>query len=103
MKILTIQKAPMTKSDLARALVAHNDLTHQKAVEIVNLFFAAMAETLAEGDRVEIRGFGSFTVREYGAYMGHNPKTKEKIEVKPKKSPFFKPSRELHGRLNKEG
>ena len=91
----------MTKSDLARALVAHNDLTLQKAEETVNLFFAAIAETLSEGEKVEIRGFGSFTVREYGAYMGHNPKTKEKIEVKPKKSPFFKPSRELHGRLNR--
>ena len=90
----------MTKSDLTRALTAHNDVTLQKAEEIVNLFFAEMAGALAEGDRVEIRGFGSFSMRSYGAYTGRNPRTKEKVEVKSKRLPFFKASRELLGRLN---
>ena len=90
----------MKKSDLARALTAHNDLTLKQAEEIVNLFFAGMAEALAEGDRVEIRGFGSFSMREYGSYSGRNPRTGEVLEVKPKRLPFFKPSRELLGRLN---
>ena len=90
----------MTKSDLARVLATRNDLTLQKSEEILNLFFAEMAEALSEGDRVEIRGFGSFSVREYGSYKGRNPRTGEKLEVKPKKLPFFKASRELLGRLN---
>jgi len=93
----------MTKTDLTRALVAHNHVTLQKADEIVNFFFAGMAEALVEGDRVEIRGFGSFSMREYGAYTGRNPKTGEKLEVKPKRQPFFKASRELLGRLNGVG
>ena len=90
----------MNKTDLTRALVAHNDVTLQKAEEIVNLFFARMAEALAGGDRVEIRGFGSLSVREYGSYTGRNPKTGEKLEVKPKRLPFFRGSREFFNRLN---
>lgn len=68
------------KSDLARVLTARNDLTLLKTEEVINIFFAEMAEALAEGDKVETRGFGSFTMREYGAYTGRNPKPKEKIE-----------------------
>jgi len=90
----------MTKTDLTRILAARNHATFKDAEEVVNLFFAAMAETLVEGDRVEIRGFGSFSVREYGSYTGRNPRSGEKLEVKPKRLPFFKASRELLGRLN---
>jgi len=90
----------MSKSDLVRALTARNDLTLQKAEEVVNLFFGEMTEALAEGDRVEVRGLGSFSVREYGTYTGRNPRTKEPLEVKPKRNPFFRPSREFHVRLN---
>ena len=90
----------MTKTDLTRALVAHNHVTLQKAEEVVNLFFASMAEALSEGDRVEIRGFGSFSMREYGSYTGRNPKTKEKIQVRSKRLPFFKASSTLLDRLN---
>ena len=93
----------MNKADLTRALTAHNDITLKKAEEVVNRFFAAMVEALAEGDRVEIRGFGSFSVRAYDSYMGRNPRTGEKLEVKPKRLPFFKASRELLGWLNREG
>ena len=90
----------MKKIDLIRTLTAHNDITLKQAEEIVNLFFAQMAETLTEGDRVEIRGFGSLSVREYGSYLGRNPRTGEVLKVKAKRLPFFKPSRELLGRLN---
>ena len=90
----------MTKTDLIRVLAARHHATFQKAEEVVNLFFGEMAEALLEGDRVEIRGFGSFSVRDYDSYMGHNPRTKEKVEVKSKCLPFFKASRELLGRLN---
>ena len=90
----------MNKTGLIRSLTAHNDLTLQKAEEIVNLFFTEIAEIFAEDDRVEIRGFGSLSVREYGSYTGRNPVTGEKIEVKPKRLPFFKPSRDFLVRLN---
>ena len=93
----------MTKTDLIRALVAHNDVTLQKAEDVVNLFFASMAGALSEGDRVEIRGFGGFSIRAYDSYTGRNPRTGERLEVKPKRSPFFKASRELLGRLNGAG
>ncbi len=93
----------MTKTDLIRVLAARHHATFQKAEEVVNLFFGEMAEALLEGDRVEIRGFGSFSMREYESYTGHNPKTKEKIQVKPKRLPFFKASRELLSRLNGAG
>ena len=90
----------MNKTDLIRALAAQKKATLRDAEEVVNLFFAAMAEALSEGDRVEIRGFGSFSMREYGSYTGRNPKTKESIQVRSKRLPFFKASRELLGRIN---
>ncbi len=90
----------MKKSDLARTLAAHNDITQKQAEEIVNIFFSEITEALAENEKVVIKGFGCFSVRAYGAYTGRNPRTGEMHEVKPKKLPFFKASRELLGRLN---
>ena len=90
----------MTKTDLIRVLAAQKHATLRNAEEVVNLFFDAMAEAMVEGDKVEIRGFGSFSVREYGSYTGRNPRSGEKLEVKPKRLPFFKASREFLGRLN---
>jgi integration host factor subunit beta len=55
---------------------------------------------MKKGDRIEIRGFGSFTVREYKAYKGRNPKTGENIDVRPKKLPFFKVGKDLKGMVN---
>lgn len=80
----------MNKSDLIESLAFEKGLTYKKAEEIVNLIFQSMTDTLAEGGRIEIRGFGSMTVKSYKAYTGRNPKTGETIEVKPKKLPFFK-------------
>lgn len=90
----------MNKSELVEALANAKDLTYKKSEEIVNLIFDSMTETLANGDRIEIRGFGSFVVKDYKAYMGRNPKTGEVIEVKPKKLPFFKVGKELRERVN---
>jgi len=85
----------MTKSDLVTALAAHTDLPASKAEHVVNVIFDAMTEALAAGEGVELRGFGSFTVRHYDGYTGRNPRTGEAVEVAPKRLPFFKVGKEL--------
>lgn len=62
-----------------------------------------MTEALVRGESIEIRGFGSFVVKEYGSYEGRNPKTGKKIKVRPKKLPFFKVGKDLREKVNKEG
>ena len=69
--------------------------------EIVNLIYRKMRDTMVNGGRIEIRGFGSFVVKEYQSYQGRNPKTGEKISVPPKKLPFFKVGKELKERIDK--
>ena len=91
----------MNKSELVEALAARNGLTYKKSEEIVNIIFDSMADALTTGGRIEIRGFGSFVVKDYQAYMGRNPKTGEVIKVKPKKLPFFKVGKELREKVNK--
>ena len=81
----------MSKSDLIAALIKKEHLTEKLAMEIVNLVFDGFTDALKNGGRIEIRGFGSFVVREYGAYKGRNPKTGESTAVKPKRLPFFMP------------
>ena len=90
----------MNKSELVEALATRNGLTYKKSEEIVNIIFDSMSDTLTAGGRIEIRGFGSFVVKDYQSYMGRNPKTGEMIQVKPKKLPFFKPGTELKARVN---
>ena len=90
----------MVKSELIENLAERADITLAKAEEIVDLFFDAVTETLCNGNRVEIRGFGAFTVREYKAYEGRNPKTGEKITVPPKRLPFWKTGMELKQRVD---
>lgn len=90
----------MNKSELIEALAVQKDLTYKKSEEIVNIVFDTMAKTLIEGGRIEIRGFGSFIVKDYKSYTGRNPKTGEIIDVKPKKLPFFKVGKELRERVN---
>jgi integration host factor subunit beta len=80
----------MTKSDLITALAAKEKLTEKMATDTINLIFNGFADTLKKGGRIEVRGFGSFTVREYKAYTGRNPRTGKNIKVRPKKLPFFK-------------
>ena len=80
----------MNKSDLIEALAKKNNLTEKQATDIVNLMIDGFTNELKNVGRIEIRGFGSFSVREYGAYKGRNPRTGNTVQVKPKKLPFFK-------------
>ena len=73
-----------------------------QAEEVVNLIYRKMRETMVNGGRIEIRGFGSFVVKEYQAYQGRNPKTGDKIAVPPKKLPFFKVGKELKERIDRD-
>ena len=90
----------MNKSDLIYALSTKENLTEKNASEIVNMVFDGFTDALKKGGRIEIRGFGSFTVREYGGYTGRNPKTGTKTPVGPKKLPFFKVGKELKAKVN---
>ena len=85
----------MTKLDLIEALAEKEKITDKQATDIIKLIFKGFTDAMKKGDRIEIRGFGSFTVREYESYKGRNPKTGKKIEVLPKKLPFFKVGKEL--------
>jgi integration host factor subunit beta len=91
----------MNKADLIQALKDFNHLSRSEAEKIVALFFDKMSEALAQGDRVEIRGLCSFFVKKYGEYNGRNPKTGEKVKIKPKKLPFFKVGKELKDRVDR--
>ena len=85
----------MNRSDLMMALKENVNLSRQEAENIVNVFFQSIEDSLGSGGRVEIRGFGSFTVNGYKSYVGRNPKTGERIRVPSKKLPFFKVGKEL--------
>jgi integration host factor subunit beta len=90
----------MNKSDLIKVLAEKNGLKEIEAVQIVSMVFDGFTHSLMEGEKVEIRGFASFTVRKYGAYNGRNPKTGGKVYVGAKKMPFFKVGKELKARVN---
>jgi len=92
----------MNKSELIEAVAEKTKITKKRAEDVVNLIFDVMIEAMAKGDRIEIRGLGSFVVKEYGAYTGRNPRTGESIEVKPKRLPFFKVGKELRERVDAE-
>lgn len=85
----------MNRSDLINQLKDHASLSKKDAEQIINIFFSTISDTLAENDRVEVRGFGSFTVKQYKPYVGRNPKSGQKISVPSKKLPFFKVGKEL--------
>ena len=90
----------MNKSELIERLAERTGLNVIQSEEIVNLVYKKMRDALVSGGRIEIRGFGSFVVKEYEAYQGRNPKTGEKISVPPKKLPFFKVGKELKERID---
>ena len=90
----------MNKLGLIKELVMKADLTKSEARKVVDLFFDEMSNALANGDRVEIRGFCSFYVKHYKAYTGRNPRTGEQARVKAKKLPFFKCGNELKERVD---
>ena len=92
----------MTKADLINLISEKADITRVKAEAVVNTVFDSIVEALIKGDRIEIRGFGSFVNRSYDAYKGRNPRTGEVIDVKKKKLPFFKVGKELKDYINKD-
>ena len=90
----------MTKEGLIDALTKEIGLSKTKAKKAVDLFFDEMSSAIAEGDRVEIRGFCSIFVKEYKGYTGRNPRTGEPTQVPPKRLPFFKCGLELKKRVD---
>jgi integration host factor subunit beta len=89
----------MTRSDLVDKLASENNISIAVAERIVTEIFKGMSDTLVSGNRIEIRGFGSFEVREYDGYTARNPKTGVQIEAMPKKLPFFKTGKDLKDRI----
>ncbi|HXM85404.1 MAG TPA: integration host factor subunit beta [Stellaceae bacterium] len=91
----------MTKSELIQHLAERNPHLYQRDVErIVSTVFDEIAAALSRGDRVELRGFGAFSVKRRGARMGRNPRTGASVQVGEKHIPFFKTGKELRERLN---
>lgn len=92
----------MTKSELiSRIAERFSYLTRKDAEIIIDTIFDTMVEALARNDRIEIRGFGSFKVKQRGDREGRNPKTGETVRIPPKRMPFFKVGKELYQRINK--
>ena len=90
----------MNKLELISALKSEANITKAEAARVVEIFFDNMADAMEKGERVEIRGLCSFFVKDYKSYTGRNPKTGEKVIIKPKKLPFFKSGKELKNRVN---
>ncbi len=90
----------MNKSELVEKLAERAKITKKRAEQVVNLVFEQMTDALRRGDRIEIRGFGSFTSKNYDAYTGRNPRTGETIHVPAKRLPFFKVGKELKERVD---
>ncbi len=90
----------MNKSELIEALSQDIDIAHRDAAAITDTIIQTMTDALSTGDSIEIRGFGSFVIKHYDAYEGRNPKSGEKILVKPKKLPFFKVGKDLREQVN---
>ncbi|MEP2236252.1 MAG: integration host factor subunit beta [Alteripontixanthobacter sp.] len=92
----------MIRSELLEAIAKdYPELRAEEVEQLVNLFFDEIAERLAEGGRVELRGFGAFSTRERASRTGRNPRTGEAVEVPAKRVPYFKPGKEMRERLNK--
>ena len=90
----------MNKLELIDSLRLETGFSKAEAHRVVDIFFESMADAMARGDRVEIRGLCSFYVKEYKSYTGRNPKNGERVKVKPKKLPFFKAGKELKERVD---
>ena len=90
----------LTKADLIEEVLRITELPRKESETIVETIFDSIIESLQKGEKIEIRGFGSFRTRQRRGRVGRNPKTGEKVEVPPKKIPFFKPSKELKDYVN---
>jgi integration host factor subunit beta len=95
-------KRAMTKADLVEKVTRLGDLTRRDGEIIVETIFDSVIRALQGGDKIEIRGFGSFRIRQRNPRIGRNPKTGERVEVPAKRVPYFKPSKELRDLVNPE-
>jgi integration host factor subunit beta len=95
-------KQTMTKADLVEKVAGLGDLTRRDSEVIVETIFDSVINALQTGDKIEIRGFGSFRIRQRNPRIGRNPKTGQRVEVPAKRVPYFKPSKELRDMVNPE-
>jgi len=93
----------MTKADLVDEVTRAAELSRKDSETVVEIVFESIVKSLRAGDKIEIRGFGSFRSRQRKARVGRNPKTGERVEVPPKTVPYFKPSKELKDLVNGTG
>ncbi len=97
-------KSPtMTKADLVEEVIRLTELPRKESETVVETIFDSIITALRENDKIEIRGFGSFRTRQRRGRVGRNPKTGAKVEVPPKRIPYFKPSKELKEFVNTAG
>jgi len=89
----------MTKADLVEMVAESSDLPRKQADEVVQVILESITAALSRGEKVELRGFGSFRIRRRGERNGRNPKTGDKVHVPPKKIPYFKPGKHLREEL----
>ncbi len=98
-----MQSSGMTKAQLVEEVARTTQLTKKHAELIVNTVFESIVDSLRDGDKIELRGFGSFRIRQRGPRIGRNPKTGAKVQVPSKRIPYFKPGKELKELLNEDG
>ena len=99
---IAMNDTTMTKADLVEEVIRATELPRKESEAIVETIFDSIIQALQTGDKIEIRGFGSFRTRQRRGRVGRNPKTGAKVEVPPKRIPFFKPSKELKDFVNGE-
>ncbi len=90
----------MTKAELVEEVALTTQLTKKHAELIVNTVFQSIVQSLKQGEKIELRGFGSFRIRHRGPRIGRNPKTGDQVDVTPKRIPYFKPGKDLKELLN---
>lgn len=90
----------MNKLELISTLKDRANLTKSEAADVIRIFFDSLSDSFVKGERVEIRGLCSFHIKEYKSYVGRNPKTGQKVEIPPKRLPFFKCGKELKERVD---
>ena len=101
-ELTAMNDTTMTKADLVEEVIRVTELPRKESEAIVETIFDSIIQALQTGDKIEIRGFGSFRTRQRRGRTGRNPKTGAKVEVPPKRIPFFKPSKELKDFVNGE-
>ncbi len=90
----------MNKLELISTLKDRTNLTKSESADVIKIFFDSLSQSFSDGERVEIRGFCSFHIKEYKSYTGRNPKTGQKVAIPPKRLPFFKCGKELKERVD---